>query len=147
MRPGTLGRISLLLAVAASIGCAVAAEGTPGAGAPAAGPPPLPPYQMRAPLPPGDRLQAGRDAQALFSNRCGGCHLIGGMGTNLLTKERVAMGQPPESALLVNRTDLTASYVRAVVRHGRQAMPPLSRVEVTDAELDAIAHYLGKAGE
>jgi len=26
-------------------------------------------------------------------------------------------------------------------------MPRLTRVDVTDAELDAIAHYLGKAGE
>jgi len=82
----------------------------------------------------------------LFSNRCGACHLLGGMGTNLLTKARVAAGQPPESGLLVNRTDLTQSYVKLIVRHGKTAMPPLSRVEVTDAELDAIASYLGKAG-
>ena len=117
------------------------------ASSPAGGPPPPPPYQTRAPMPAGDRLASGRSGEALFSNRCGACHLIGGMGTNLLTKQRLAAGQPPETGLLANRTDLTQGYVKSVVRNGKMAMPSLSRVEVTDAELDAIARYLGKAGE
>jgi mono/diheme cytochrome c family protein len=111
--------------------------------------PPLhapPPYQMRAALPAGDRLVAGKDGTALFSNRCGACHLPGGMGTNLLTKQRVAAGQSPDSGLLANRNDLTQTYVKVIVRHGKLAMPRLSRVEVTDAELDSIAKFLGKAG-
>jgi mono/diheme cytochrome c family protein len=83
----------------------------------------------------------------LFSNRCGSCHLAGGMGTNMLTKLRVAAGEPPASGLLANRTDLTQTYVKSVVRHGIRAMPRLTRVEVTDAELDAIAQFLGKAGK
>lgn len=114
-----------------------AAKGPPPGGAP-------PPYVMREAMPTGDRLAAGSDGAALFSNRCGSCHLAGGMGTNLLTKQRVAAGEPPESGLLANRTDLTADYVKAVVRSGKVAMPPLSRIEVTDAELDAIAAHLGK---
>jgi mono/diheme cytochrome c family protein len=68
------------------------------------------------------------------------------MGTNLLTKQRVMLGEPPESGLLANRKDLTQTYVKIVVRRGRMPMPSLTRVEVTDAELDAIAAYLGKAG-
>ena len=113
----------------------------------AGGPPPLPPpYQMRAPLPAGDRLTQGKDGAALFSNRCGACHLAGGMGTNLLTKERMAAGQPAESGMLANRTDLTQTFVKVIVRRGKLAMPPLTRVEVTDAELDSIAKFLGKAG-
>jgi len=78
------------------------------------GPPPgpPPPYQMRAPLPAGDRLAGGKDGAALFSNRCGACHLAGGMGTNLLTKQRVILGEPPEKALLANRTDLTQDYIK-----------------------------------
>jgi mono/diheme cytochrome c family protein len=109
-------------------------------------PPPVPPYQMRAPLPEGDRLRGAKDGERLFSNRCGACHLAGGMGTNLLAKERTAAGKPPESGLFANRKDLTATYVKTVVRNGKLAMPPLTRVDVTDAELDAIARYLGKAG-
>jgi mono/diheme cytochrome c family protein len=112
----------------------------------AGGPPPIPPYQMRAPPPAGDRLAGGKDGAALFSNRCGACHLAGGMGTNLLTKQRMAAGEPPESGLLANRKDLTQTYVKVIVRRGKLAMPPLTRVEVTDAELDSIAKYLGKAG-
>jgi mono/diheme cytochrome c family protein len=112
-----------------------------------AGQPAVPPYQMRAPLPEGDRLSGAQDGAALFSHRCGACHLAGGMGTNLLTKERMATGEPPETGLLANRKDLTRTYVKFVARSGKLAMPPLTRVDVTDAELDAIARYLGKAGE
>ena len=111
-------------------------------GAAAGGPPPPPPYQMRAELPGGDRLAAGRDGEALFSNRCGACHLTGGMGTNLITKQMIAAGRPPSDALLANRTDLNADYIRAVVRNGKMAMPRQTRVDVTDAELDAIAAWL-----
>ena len=109
------------------------------------GPPPIPPYQTRAQLPDGDRLAGGRNGEALFTNRCGTCHLAGGMGTNLLTKQRMAAGQPPESGMLANRTDLTADYVKTVVRQGKMAMPRLTHVDVTDAELDSIAAYLSKA--
>jgi mono/diheme cytochrome c family protein len=122
-----------------------AAKGPAPGGAPAGGPPPPPPYQMRAELPSGDRLAGGGNGAALFSNRCGSCHLAGGMGTNLLTKQRMMAGQPPETGLLANRTDLTSDYVKGVVRGGKIAMPRLSRTEVTDGELDAIAAYLGKA--
>jgi mono/diheme cytochrome c family protein len=68
------------------------------------------------------------------------------MGTNMLTRQRVMAGEPPESGLLTNRSDLSQTYVKHVVRHGKVAMPSLTRVEVTDAELDAIAKYLGRAG-
>ena len=136
---------ALFLVSMATASAALAAAPEPQAPkGPPPGPPP--PYQMRAPLPAGDRLVGGKDGAALFSNRCGACHLLGGMGTNLLTKQRMMLGEPPEKGLLANRTDLTQTYVKIVVRHGKLAMPSLTRVEVTDAELDAIAKYLGKAG-
>ena len=140
----TRSMVLLLVAVAACQQPAGAHEAP--APAPAMGPPPPPPYQMREALPAGDRLSVGRDGAALFSNRCGACHLPGGMGTNLITKQRIAAGQPPETGLLANRKDLSQSYVKAVVRLGKLAMPPLTRVDVSDAELDAIAKYLGTAG-
>jgi mono/diheme cytochrome c family protein len=145
-------RVLLLIGLLAAPVCSLAAppptDAAKGsAGVPAAGgPPPIPPYQMRAPLPAGDRLAGGKDGAALFSNLCGACHLAGGMGTNLLTKQRMAAGEPPESGLLANRKDLTQTYVKVIVRRGKLAMPRLTRVEVTDAELDSIAKYLGKAG-
>lgn len=109
------------------------------------GPPPIPPYQMRAELGSGNRLATSGGGEALFSNRCGSCHLAGGMGTNLLTKQMMMAKRPPEDGMLSNRKDLTADYVKTVVRQGKMAMPRLSRVEVTDSELEAIADYLGKA--
>ena len=110
----------------------------------ASGPPPLPPYQMRPQVPAGDRLAAGRDGKALFEVHCGYCHLAAGMGTNLLTKQQMQAGQPTEMGLLANRTDLTADYVSTVVRLGKGAMPPQTRVDITDAELAAVGGYLGK---
>jgi mono/diheme cytochrome c family protein len=112
---------------------------------PPGGPPPPPPYQMRAALPSGDRLAQGRNGEALFSNRCGACHLAGGMGTNLLTKQMMMAKRPPTDGMLSNRTDLTSDYVKSVVRMGKNAMPRQTRVDITDAELDSVAAYLGKA--
>lgn len=109
-------------------------------------PGPPPPYQMRPEAPAGDRLKPGGDGRTLFEVHCGYCHLTGGMGTNLLTKQRMMMGETPDKGLLANRTDLTADYVKGVVRMGKGAMPGQTKVDVTDAELDAVAKYLGKAG-
>ena len=109
-----------------------------------ADPPAPPPYQMRASAPAGDRQAPGRDGRALFENHCGYCHLTFGMGTNLLVKQRLAVGASPATALLANRDDLTSAYVHAVVRMGKGAMPPQTRVDVTDAELASIATWLGR---
>ncbi len=111
-----------------------------------AAPPPMmmPTYQMRAPLPEGDRLETTGSGEELFSNRCGSCHLPFGMGTNVLTVQRLALGEPPEMGLLTNREDLGAAYVKAVVRNGKVGMPRLNRVEVTDSELERIADFLGR---
>jgi mono/diheme cytochrome c family protein len=125
--------------------CSKAPEAPKAAAGPGGLLPPFLLFQTRAEAPTGDRRTAGRDGAALLSNRCGYCHLVGGMGTNLLTKQRIAAGQPPETALLVNRTDLTPEYIKSVVRMGKGAMPHQTKVDVTDAELDSIADYLGKA--
>jgi len=74
---------------------------------------------------------------ALFQARCGYCHLAGGTGT-LMLERRHGKGH----GLLAGRTDLDADYVTAVVRNGLNSMPALTRVEVTDEDLAAIARYL-----
>jgi mono/diheme cytochrome c family protein len=104
----------------------------------------MPPYQMRAEAPSGDRLASGRDGRALYSHLCGSCHLVGGFGANVIAAQMKGAKRPLDQALLENRTDLAAAYVRTVVRQGKGAMPPLSRVEVTDAELQSIAAYLSR---
>lgn len=113
---------------------------------PETGPPP-PPYACRGDPPPGGRLEPWRDGEKLYRAHCGACHLALGMGTNMLAAHRVALGESPEQGLLENRDDLEADYVRAVVRNGRVAMPRLTRVDVTDAELEAIAAWLAESAE
>ncbi len=83
---------------------------------------------------------AASPGETLFLARCGLCHLERGTGTIMLGRRLGA-----DHALLAERTDLRADYVRAIVRHGFNSMPALTRVEVNDTELDAIASYLSYA--
>ena len=75
--------------------------------------------------------------ERLFYGRCGYCHVEGGTGTLMLARRLGA-----DRSLLARRTDLQAAYVKGVVRGGLNSMPKLTRVEVTDGELDQIAAYL-----
>ncbi len=141
---------TVILFVIALAACNREPTGTPPTEAPKQaeapkGPPPIPPYQMRELQPSGNRLASGRDGKAVFEHQCGACHLAGGMGTNLLTVQRIKAGETPDKGMLTNRTDLTPDYVKQVVRAGKSAMPPQTKVDITDAELDSVAAYLGKA--
>lgn len=80
------------------------------------------------------RVVAG---QRLFAARCGICHAAGGTGTFMLARRLGA-----ERALLAERLDLTHELVTHVVRHGINAMPVFTRVELTDAELAQVVGYL-----
>jgi hypothetical protein len=76
------------------------------------------------------------DAETYFYE-CGYCHLPGGTGTVMLGRR---LGD--DSALLAERDDLTADYVRFVVRNGLVSMPPLTRVELTEGELEKVVSFL-----
>lgn len=87
------------------------------------------------------------EGQQLFARRCGVCHFAGQTGTNILERR---LGK--ERSLLAERSDLTAPYIRLVVRRGLVNMPRLTRVELPESELDAVVAYLtrprqGPAGE
>ncbi len=77
------------------------------------------------------------DPDAVYLARCQYCHIQMRPGTITLAKR---LG--PDDALLANRTDLTEDYVKLVVRNGLNTMPAITRVEVSDAELDLIVEYL-----
>jgi len=104
--------------------------------------PPLPPHQMRLEVPAGDRTDTQASGEQLFSQICGYCHLTFGMGTNVLTARRMALGLPPHTGLLANRTDLSAAYIKQVVRTGVGDMPRITRVDLTDSELAKVSEYL-----
>lgn len=139
-----MNRAALVLVAGLGLAATAVLAAPPGPMGPPPGPPP--PYQMRPVAPAGDRLKPGGDGKTLFEVHCGYCHLTGGMGTNLLTKQQLMAGNTPDKGLLANREDLTADYVKTVVRMGKGAMPQQTKVDLTDAELDAVAKYLGKAG-
>ena len=75
----------------------------------------------------------------LFTGKCALCHAEGGTGAIMLSWR---LGK--NHSLLADRTDLRAPYVTAIVRSGLRSMPPLTRVEVTDEQLRAIAAYLSR---
>ena len=77
-----------------------------------------------------------------FQRACRVCHGSGPgkPGTRALRAKYA--GKLP--ALLEQRTDLTPAYVKYIVRHGVTVMPPFRKTELSDADLDAIAAYLGR---
>jgi mono/diheme cytochrome c family protein len=80
------------------------------------------------------------DGKALFTSRCGMCHQTIGMAVNILARRP----NDPSKGFLEDRKDLTATFVRTVVRAGIANMPRMSRGEVSDPELGAIASYLSQ---
>jgi mono/diheme cytochrome c family protein len=81
-----------------------------------------------------------QSGKTLFAERCGMCHQTNGMGVGLLSR------RPGDTSkgLLENRTDLSAAVVKVVVRNGIVNMPRISRGEVSDPQLAAIAEYLSR---
>lgn len=88
-----------------------------------------------------DAAQLAR-GQQLFEKRCGVCHRAGQTGTQVLARR---LGK--EKSLLAERRDLTVPYIRQVVRWGLVNMPRLTRVEMPDGDLDAIAAWLTRDGD
>ena len=89
--------------------------------------------------PAGDSAQNYGEGEKLFHARCGYCHLAGGTGTIMLGRR---LGK--DRALLGERTDLTAEYVKKITRVGINGMPPHTRIEVPDSELDLIAAFIAR---
>jgi mono/diheme cytochrome c family protein len=82
---------------------------------------------------------ADLDGKQLFAHKCAMCHGPVGMGTGLLSRR-----MKPEVAELEKRDDLSAAYVEKAARIGILNMPPITRGDVSDAQLASIAQYLSK---
>jgi cytochrome c5 len=72
-----------------------------------------------------------------YENACATCHDNGGFGVRV-----IADRSEPERALIHNGTTLPAAAIHAIVRNGLGAMPAMSKVEVSDAELEVIIAQL-----
>ena len=70
-----------------------------------------------------------------YLEKCAMCHAPPGMGVGLLARR---VDEPN----LEKRDNLTAEYVMVFARNGIGNMPAISRGEVSDEELRAIAEYL-----
>lgn len=77
-----------------------------------------------------------------YANACGTCHDRGGFGVQVLA-DRLGKAQ----SLLHVGTRMPAEAIRVIVRQGVGAMPAMSKLEVTDAELDGIVAYLGRPAQ
>lgn len=80
------------------------------------------------------------DGKAIFTSKCGMCHQTIGMAVNILARRP----NDPSKGFLEDRKDLTATFVKTVVRSGIANMPRMSRGEVSDPELALIANYLSQ---
>lgn len=86
-----------------------------------------------------DPVQRG---EKLFSSaHCIGCHAgtPGNIGTMVLAKR---LGK--EKAVLAERADLDPAFTKAIVRNGIGIMPGFKPTDLSDAELDDLAAYLGR---
>lgn len=72
-----------------------------------------------------------------YATACGTCHANNGFAVQTLAK-RLGKNQ----SILTERTDLTSELIRLAVRHGLGAMPPMSKAEVSDRELNGIVATL-----
>jgi len=78
----------------------------------------------------------GKDA---FDKWCVHCH---GEGPGNAGTLRLAIDRGAEKALLEGRKDLTAAYIKLIVRSGKNQMPGYRLLEINDEDLAYLADYL-----
>jgi mono/diheme cytochrome c family protein len=83
--------------------------------------------------------QDSTNGKRLFQRHCAMCHNVSGMGTGLLSRRMKS-----EVAELEKREDLSAVYVERFARQGLLNMPAITRAEVNDGGMKAIAQYLSR---
>ena len=90
-----------------------------------------------------------KNGKAVFDKWCAPCHgavapkrgMFGG-GALPGTAALAVKYQGKLPAVLEQRTDLKAAYIKTVVRHCLYGMPITRKTEVSDAELDEVIAYL-----
>jgi mono/diheme cytochrome c family protein len=82
------------------------------------------------------------EGKTVYGKWCAACHDPGVIHPGTHALEAKYQGKRP--AVILEWTDLTADYVRYIVRHGMSVMPQFRKTEITDQELDALAAYLSR---
>lgn len=94
---------------------------------------------VAAPAAPADRALLERGRQ-VFQSWCQACHGAGPDRPGTLGLQAKYNGSLP--ALLEQRRDLTAPFIRHFVRRGFAMMAPFRKTEISDTDLDALCAYL-----
>lgn len=96
-------------------------------------------------------IKADHPGREIFERQCAPCHAAGpgDDGAPMLpgTMALAAKYGGQRYGALELRTDLTADVLRYFVRNGIGAMPMFRKVELSDADIDAIAGYLEATAE
>ena len=79
--------------------------------------------------------------EQVFQKWCIHCHGEGDSGPGTL---RLAWDKGEDKSLLTERDDLDRAYLRFVVRRGLDEMPSFRITEISEAELSALADFLGR---
>ncbi len=77
----------------------------------------------------------------VYQKWCGDCHSTP-TGPGSMALQRKFQGSLP--AILEQRSDLQAEYIRLMVRRGVSYMPSFRKTEISDEELALVAAYLVK---
>jgi (+)-pinoresinol hydroxylase len=87
--------------------------------------------------------------KAVFDKWCTPCHgavapknVMFGSGALAGTSALAVKYKGKLPAVLEERTDLTSTQIKTVVRHGLYGMPITRKTEVSDAELEDVVAYL-----
>jgi mono/diheme cytochrome c family protein len=77
--------------------------------------------------------------KAAYTKWCNGCHMDSPFAPGTI-QLRSLRGN--ERALLENRKDLSAEYIRNIVRKGQNGMPLFRRTEISVDQLESLIEYL-----
>jgi (+)-pinoresinol hydroxylase len=89
--------------------------------------------------------QRGQAVYAAWCTPChGGAEPRGQRSTAPGTASLEIKYKGEKPALLERRTDLTAPVLKVLLRNGSASMPAFRKVEVSDADIEAIAAYLAQ---
>jgi (+)-pinoresinol hydroxylase len=82
------------------------------------------------------------DGAAVYNKWCAPCHAPG--ITHPGTHALMAKYKGDWNGVLTDWKGLSPDYVRQTVRKGISVMPQFRKTEISDAELDALSHYVAR---
>lgn len=81
------------------------------------------------------------EGEQVFERYCAHCHAPGGDRPGTL---QLGLTRGADKAVLTERDDLTAEYVRYVVRNGLRSMPAFVPSDLDEERLEALTRYLAR---